>query len=356
LLGASIISGAVFIEVTIRLLFPVTDVAYFTYDPDVGLHLEPNQEGYEVVGAFAEGQGRFRTNSDGWNSVHEYEREKANGTLRLAVIGDSFVESLSVDIQQVFSAVTEERLREEPRCKRFAAIEAYSFGVGGVPMSHYPDLMRYAERNFVPDGFVVLIYPGNDFTQSLLPPNTQSKLPYTVYKATPEGQFDRVSHVPFEPSTLRRSLSKLATVRYLYGNLDLKSLPALKRLGLKHDPMEEAYQAPSETMVAFTDYILGQYKSIAAGKPLLVLTDADRHAIYGEPENTEFKRYVRYARAAASQHQIDYVSLEAVFQKDFEVGGKRFEFPSDDHWNVHANQLVGEAVASWARDAFCLSE
>ncbi len=355
LMGVAVISGFAIIELTLRLFFPVTDIRYFTYDPEIGIHLEPNQEGVVVIGAFAEGQGRFRVNEDGWNSIRDYERQKSDKTLRLAVIGDSFVGGTSVDIEKMFPIVAEERLRQAPSCQGFEKIEGYSFGVGGVPMSHYPDLMRYADRTFDPDAFVVLIYPGNDFGPSLLPPDAPSKLPYTVFKATPEGQFDRVDHMPFYPSPLRRMLSKLATVRYLYGNLDLGSLPALKRLGLKHDPATKAFQVPPETMKAFTDYIFGEYKKIAADKPLLVLIDADRHAIYGDPERTDYSRYIGYAQDAAHLHQIDYRPLDPAFRESFAKIGERFEYPSDEHWNSRANQVAGDVVASWAEGTFCES-
>ena len=200
-LSAAVVGGLVLVEVILRLFFPVTDIGYFAYDPEVGLHLEPNQKGVEITGAFAEGRGEFRVNADGWNSIHDYDREKADGALRLAVIGDSFVENMFVNTDQMFSALAEERLRQEPQCQIFSEIEAYNFGVGGVPMSHYADLMSYADQRYAPDGFVVLIYPGNDFNPSLLPPNTQSSLPYTVYEETAAGGFNRVDHVPFQAIT-----------------------------------------------------------------------------------------------------------------------------------------------------------
>ncbi len=351
--GVAIVIGALLIEMTLRLFFPVTDIRYFTYNPNLGLQLEPNQEGVVVIGAFAEGQGRFRVNADGWNSLRDYEPRRPGNTLRLAVIGDSFVGGTSVDIEKMFPIIAEERLRRESSCSQFDRIEAYSFGVGGVPMSHYPDLMRYADDNFAPDAFVILIHPGNDFSPSLLPPGTSSKLPYTVYREAGASQFERIDPVPFEPSRLRRALSRLATVRYLYGNLDLGSMPALKRLGLDHDPAAKTYQVSPATMSAFTDYIIGEYKTIAADKPLLILTDADRHAIYGKPMKAYYDRYIGYVDKAANHHQLDHLPLGPVFRQDFAMAGERFDYPSDEHWNAHANQVVGEAVARWGVELFC---
>ena len=107
------------------------------YDPAVGLHRQPNQTGTWVVGFYGEVQGKYHINGQGWNSPHEYTADKPDGTLRIAVIGDSFIEAMQVDVDETYAALTEQALSADGVCPGYDRVEVYSFGFGGAQQGNF---------------------------------------------------------------------------------------------------------------------------------------------------------------------------------------------------------------------------
>ncbi|HEY9182375.1 MAG TPA: SGNH/GDSL hydrolase family protein, partial [Gammaproteobacteria bacterium] len=119
-------------------------------------------EGLATIGKLAQQRARWRINNEGWNSPIDYATEKSRS--RVAVIGDSYVEALQVDIERSYPNLLASELG--------SAWEVYAFGVSGAPLSQYLHMARYVVARFSPD-VLVLNLVHNDFTES--------------YADTPEG-------------------------------------------------------------------------------------------------------------------------------------------------------------------------
>jgi hypothetical protein len=94
-------------------------------DPDRGWALRPGARGWSVN----EGRQYVVINGDGMRD-REHARTKPAGTIRIAVIGDSFAAALAVPMEDAFWSVLERQLST---CSALASrrIEVLNFGVPG---------------------------------------------------------------------------------------------------------------------------------------------------------------------------------------------------------------------------------
>ena len=138
---------------------------YQKSDPVLGHKLLPNlkgvwnREGFSIV----------ETNSQGWN---DYERafEKPVNTVRIAIVGDSFVEALQVDKSKTLGKMTENWLNSNCPYKRNGSRETYEVLLFGAS-SWGTAQMYLASINevilFDPDYVVVAFFPGNDLKNNI---------------------------------------------------------------------------------------------------------------------------------------------------------------------------------------------
>ena len=119
------------------------------YDDDIDIYrFEPNRD-----------YGRLWTNSYGYAS-REFEHERRSGTIRLALLGDSFAVG-SVRQDDNFASWME---RLHP------GLEAYNFGVSAIGPNHYAAILQDEVLRFSPDVVLVAFFVGNDVTA---PPRTK---------------------------------------------------------------------------------------------------------------------------------------------------------------------------------------
>src|SRR5687767_4173529 len=109
----SLVVAVLLAEVGVRLFVDVTDLPVYFWDPVLGPRRAPRQSGHYLVHGGV--RGRYRFNEQGWNSLRNYDPSKRQGVLRVAVVGDSYVEALQVDTKDAFFAVAERRMNREAR-------------------------------------------------------------------------------------------------------------------------------------------------------------------------------------------------------------------------------------------------
>jgi hypothetical protein len=98
-----------------------------------------------------------KVNSFGWRDK-ERTLVKPDNTYRIAVLGDSFVEALEVELDSTFLAITEKRLNEQSSRN----IEVMNFGRSGMTQSEEYLLLKEEVVRFSPDLVAVLFWPQND--------------------------------------------------------------------------------------------------------------------------------------------------------------------------------------------------
>lgn len=348
----SLIVLAIILEIVLRLFVPVTDWPVSEYDPGVGMHRKPRQTGTWVLGAAGEVQAHYRFNNAGWNSIHDYTNSKPGDTLRVAVIGDSFVEALQVDVDESYPILLERALQARLPCATFNQAEVYGFGFSGAPLSQYLSIMRYVAREYHPDVYIINIYPVNDFDQSLTDYAPDAYRYFLTYRRNDQGGFEEVLAAPVAPSTFRRLAMNSALVRYVYGNLQINT--HLARLVRSEAPLS----ASEDELTALGSQLFGEYQRITQeeGSPLLLVLDADRAAIYGDTApSQDIALCSRITAQVSQQLGIDLIDLTDTFTQDFREHGKRFESSVDPHWNERGHALASQVVFDWVGDEVCRS-
>src|SRR5208282_382009 len=98
---------------------------FYCYDAERGWGLNPGAHGRYT----REGGADLRINQDGFRGP-DYARPKPAGVVRVAVLGDSYVEAMQVAEDQTFTAVIGRTLATSPAL-RGRRVEALNFGVDG---------------------------------------------------------------------------------------------------------------------------------------------------------------------------------------------------------------------------------
>lgn len=169
-----LVAGLLIVEAGLRIIgysFPI----FYTVDQDRGIALRASVEGWYR----REGRNYVRINSDGLRD-REHAKSKPPGTLRIAVIGDSYAEALQVPMENAFWAVLEQELVQ---CGKFSGqqVEVINFGVSGYGTAQELLTLRTKVWDYSPDIVLLAVCTGNDITD-----NSRSlkkaNIPYFVYR------------------------------------------------------------------------------------------------------------------------------------------------------------------------------
>ena len=362
LLFIGLIVGWVFAELVIFRFFvepgdvPANDFAngIFKY--------EANQTGtWRIRNKIA---ANFSINANGWNSGHQvYRTEPQPGKLRIAVIGDSYVEAFTVPSDRSLAEQLEDLIGSE-RC------EVFRFAIAGAPLSQYVHMFEREVVRYRP-AIAVIVLVHNDFVDSFTTQPGRYTSSFLKLHIEDGAVVDEIAPAPYASSWFDW-VRRTATMRYLYYRWQV-NLPSVKRGMLTYlgNGGGERGRATtnSETpnnqfeanivlkdvdenlgdIVVATDYLLARLKNIAAdhGVKLVLVMDAPRNKIYHGLRKDEVNgayRLNRIVADAADRLSIAFVDLYDTFEDDWRNYGKPFEGRADAHWNTHAHGVVANAV------------
>lgn len=298
---------------------------------------------------------RFSINAQGWNtSVADFRRERTPGVPRVAVVGDSYVTALMIDVDSSFPELLADA----------TGWEVYRFGIPGGPLSQHLKITEQAAMNYAPDWVVVLIVH-NDFDESFLfrPGRyTSSFLKLAIEDGEVVGEIEPEPYAPDWRDTVRR----LATVRYLYYRQQLRetvrSNSMLMRLlfGTSENEDGARFEANIDTsqtlaywpeIEAAADYVLGRLDEVVRGQGsrLLLVMDGNRQAIYDgvDPKDSVASSLNRLVARLAMERDIPFLDLHDAFAADWAAHGERFEFVRDTHWNARTHALVAREIETF---------
>lgn len=142
-------------------LFPGGRAPAFMFDPSIYYRRKSNLDYRRYSKEHPEGGWDVRTNGLGLRNDAEVLAEKPD--LRILVTGDSHTDGLCPNAENL-THVLGDLLREQRPERR---IETLNAGVGGYNLYNYLKVYeRYRELS--PDVFVVVVYGGNDFSDSMV--------------------------------------------------------------------------------------------------------------------------------------------------------------------------------------------
>lgn len=287
----------------------------------------------------------YSINAQGWNSgVGDYVPGRTK-TERIAVVGDSYVESFQVAHDQSFAdLIARER----------GSAEAYRFAISGAPMSQYLHMIEREVGQYRPDWLIVLLVH-NDFHESFQ--FRPGRYTSSFRKLRIEGG-QIVGEIPPEPwhPGITEWLRRTATARFFLYRWQVRP-EAIANLLLPKARAEAPHAANVEIdtvlahrkeIVVAADYLVERIAARARdmGAKLVLGMDGDRPAIYAGLSGSKPVELNRIAGEAAARHNVPFVDLHNAFTADWSRNGRRFEFKSDGHWNDHGHAVAARAIAA----------
>lgn len=182
LLGLGLLLPLLLLEAALRVFGPIIPGNYRTGSfqaahPVYGRFHVPNFDGWVRT---AEYVARVKTNSLGLRD-DEVVQPKPPGTVRVLVVGDSFVQGSQVTVGEPFTEVLERSLNARPaRVEGPARYDVVNAGIGGWgPAEQYLWLKNEGMR-LQPDLVVVQLYLGNDISDAGCKITGQDELKHKV--------------------------------------------------------------------------------------------------------------------------------------------------------------------------------
>ncbi|HJR07842.1 MAG TPA: SGNH/GDSL hydrolase family protein [Pyrinomonadaceae bacterium] len=171
----ALVVGLLIAEIALRIVgytYPI----FYTTDTVRGYALQPGASGWYRK----EGEAYVEINSDGLRD-REHEKTKPAGTVRIAVLGDSYAEALQVPLEDAFWVVLEQKLQT---CPAFAGrkIEVINFGVSGYGTAQELLTLRQKVWDYAPDIVLLALTTNNDITDNLRALKRTDEIPYFVYR------------------------------------------------------------------------------------------------------------------------------------------------------------------------------
>jgi hypothetical protein len=175
LIAFGLLFGAVMAEITLRIAgysYP----EFYQPDQSRGYALRPNMQGRYRK----EGDSLVRINSDGLRD-REHAVAKPAGTIRIAVIGDSYPEAFPVPLEDTFWSIMEKKVQD---CGEFAGrqVEVINFGVSGYGTAQELITLREHVWQYAPDIVMLTVTTNNDISDNLRALKKTDEVPYFVYR------------------------------------------------------------------------------------------------------------------------------------------------------------------------------
>ncbi len=283
-------------------------------------------------------------NNYGFLNDQDYVTE-SNSPL-LSVIGDSYVQADQVKNKDSMHGVLSSIIKDNGR--------VYSFGVSGAPLSTYLAYAKYATEKFNSDRLVFIII-GNDFDTSST--KYQDVAGFHYFSHNTEN-WDLVRK-DYEPNLLRTITRKSAFVRYLILNLQL-DYEKIERVFNKDETGTRTYisnTAAEYNVERITDSNrvisrffeeLPKMTGLESNKILFIL-DGIRPQLYDSEalkkvDNSYYAVMSKYFTKEALDKGYEVIDLQPAFIKEYAATGKKFEYPTDGHWNEAGHLLAAKEI------------
>ena len=332
------------LELVFRFAIPASNTPFAYYDADeqiLRLDVDGPRSGTHTVGKAAQVRGRWQVNNFGWNSEIDYRRDRSDQP-RIAIIGDSFVVALHVDVEESMPGLLRQRIGGQA--------EVYSFGTRGAPMSQYLQISRYVNRNFDPDVLVFNIV-NNDFDRSMCEVAWDRGL---MCLNSVDGEIIESEIVPYSPSKKNRWARKSSLVRYLYLNLGVATRFGIAQAGpALQSGASVGTSTDLEQIENGIDYLLRTIAEENPGKTVIFVMDGPRLILYGDElagkaDMTEWKHGLM--QDLTGKYGFRFIDLTERFNKRYDQSGERFNSKIDYHWNENGHAVAAQALLETLQD------
>jgi hypothetical protein len=352
---------------------------FYDYDPVVGVRLRPGIKGYYLK----EGGGYVSINRDGLRD-REHALKKPPQTIRIAVLGDSFVEAMQVNRQEAFWSIMAKELQN---CENLRGrhIEVIDFGISGLGTTQELLVLQHHVWKYSPDVVLLAFTTANDVSDNSRALKQVDYNPYYVYqgnKLVLENQQTRKTWLAEQNNLVRQTILRWGVDKLRLLQVSYHAKEVLKEWWSQHDvgkkagasgPGQEAgisdmiYQEPTtgvwQEAWRVTEGVLLQMRDEVArhGARFFVVTltngiqvdpDAAKRLAFAQALGVSDLFYPDHRLEGFCQgHHIPILLLAPSFQeyatrhqvylhgfgKDLGAG----------HWNQQGHRLAGQTIARW---------
>jgi len=378
LMVASFLFGLMLIEIALRALgwsFPI----FMEPDSELGWSFRPGLSGWSTHEATA----HVRINQFGFRGG-EWPAAPLRDGYRIAVIGDSFVDSSSLAEDDAITNVIERDLKT---CTALAKPEVLNFGVSGYGTAQEYLVLQRKVAPLRPNLILLAFYVGNDVSNNsrALSIESQKERPYFVESPAGELQLDTSFR---QTEAFRKLLSSDWQKRLVNSSLLLQALkqlqqrkpitPPLKEERAEHgdsaekvilfEPESRESLLPPESEMwreawSVTEKLLLAMHTWAHERKTefgLIIIPAPVQALPGEAVRrgamqtlglADLDYPVKRLSLFAEQHGVSYLNLLDGLRA---YGGREhvflYGFPprlGDGHLNKLGSQVAGRLIANW---------
>lgn len=299
------------------------------------IRYEPNKEATFSLGWNFYQITKKKTNNYGYVASKNYSK---NAEPDVMVIGDSMVEAMQVDNKETIPQIIE---------KLDTSLNVYAMGISGVPLSQYIKFIEFAEKEFSPKEYIIVVI-GNDFDESLCS-YKQKQGTYCFDK-----NFE-LKLIPFDGYSLKRNLARnSAFIRYLILNLKIDWRFVISKLGILEHDIPPEYVGNTERKKSLEiedlsfkviDEFLSRISSIVRNKKITLIIGAHLNDIYTERNTTDsyFYKMREYLKRNAKIKGLNVIDMRPILEQHFNKFGQTFDFPTDGHWNELGQELAAKA-------------
>ncbi|MEI6828801.1 MAG: SGNH/GDSL hydrolase family protein [Synechococcaceae cyanobacterium ELA445] len=334
--------------------------AFYRVDAERGYGLRPGAEGWWT----REGRGWVRINRTGFRG-DDLAATPPAGTLRVAVLGDSFTEAFQVNEPQSWVHRLGDQLDRRPVCplRRLhpAGVEVLNFGVGGYGTGQELLTWRQLVRPLRPQLVLLAVYLGNDLTDNTPEPRAdrpvfrldarghlwvdesfRSRRTYR-FRTSPPGQWlDGLMNHSRLLQLINEAKNRLAARRRAPQSVGQRAVPTTPQAP------EVAWQVTS----ALLRQLDGEVRATGARLQVVSLTTPEQVWPRRDQRPADPLGQERRLGALLKDDGIPYLPLAPLLQRQADAGhlvlhGLPGQPAGDGHWNAEGHRLAGAAVADW---------
>lgn len=341
-------------------------------DRDRGWALRPGAQGWYLK----EGHAYVRINSDGFRD-REHRRAKPPGTIRVAVLGDSFTEARQVPMREDFTSVMERALNRGCRLSRGRHVEVLNFGVIGYGTAQELITLRERVWKYSPDIVVLAFFTGNDFSDNWPVGSLSDLRPFFLprggklvlndsFRQSPAFRYQqrwyvRLRHWLFNHVRVFQAIQRLIQVGETTKHIDIDP-----NRWWRFEPPPVTYLPPggynrTEAWWVTEHLIERMHREVVArGAKFLLVTLSVGIQVYPDPKvRAEYMKRNRISdllypdhrlAAFARAHGIDVLTLAAPLQAYADghhvfLHGFRNTTLGVGHWNALGHRVAGGLIA-----------
>jgi len=337
-----------------RFIIPGSETPLYVFDDQFKLlRFQAHTSGLFTAGRLAGLRGRWRANNCGWNSEIDYAPGAGEQKPLIAIIGDSYVEALQVNLDENFISELRRLLGDD--------FPVYSFGISGAPLSHYVHLSRYVNQVFQPRTLIILLCH-NDFHESLA---NLGRKPHFLQIVRENGAFREIPPTRLESSAFLRICRGSAVFRYLEQNCGVAVMVRNSLRWFNRPPQPPVYNAnidvaavsrERDDLRAGVEYLVSRLRAENPEKRIIMMMDAPRFDIYiNNVANSNIWWLHEMVQNACRDSRVEFLDLTTPFSRHFQQNQQYLHNNEDAHWNRLAHHLAARALADKLKETGALS-